>query len=429
MNYFDKTGMPFSSSLILKAAIVFVLLLASFTVHPASAKPTNEDELKTIFHLYNSGDYIGAVSHEESVDLLIEEKIEKVDVPVENLNLQPSEDFNIIEERVFESAVPNEQETIVQLNQHLAIKAASFALAVNDEIAVYLKDQKAYDETVRQLKLAFVSPEELEAWEAAQDSTETLPELKAGETRVTGLAFGEKISGYSLQAAPEQVMAVEQAVEFLLNERGVNVHVSKEQKIEEVYKHDTAEKEDGNLYIGESKVKVEGKDGKKELTFAIREENGQEVERQETAMEITEKPVGEVVLKGTKELPSVGTGKFEWPAEGGYISSKRGKRWGRWHNGIDIARPEGFAIKAADHGIVKAAGPAGTLGNRVIIDHQNGYETIYGHLKSIDVKKGQKVQAGTKLGKMGSTGRSTGVHLHFEISLDGKTKNPLRYIK
>jgi len=279
------------------------------------------------------------------------------------------------------------------------------------------------------LKLAYVSPEELEAWEAAQDSSEALPELKAGESRITDLSFNRKIAGLSQQAAPEQVMTVDQAVDFLLNEQKVSVNVSKEQKIEEVYKHDINEKEDKNLFIGESKVKVEGEDGKKEFTFAIREENGKEVERQEIAMEITEKPVGEVVLKGTKELPSVGTGKFDWLAEGGYISSERGKRWGRWHNGIDIARPDGFAIKAADHGIVKAAGAAGTLGNRVVIDHQNGYETIYGHLESIDVKKGDKVQAGVKLGKMGTTGRSTGIHLHFEISLNGKTKNPLNYIK
>ncbi|PSL40019.1 murein DD-endopeptidase MepM/ murein hydrolase activator NlpD [Planomicrobium soli] len=428
MNYTNKTGMLISSSNGFKTAIAAVLLLASFTVHPASAEPTENNKLKTIYHLYTSGEYIGATAHAESIETVIEEKIEKVDVPVEDLNLQESEDFQVIEERVFESVLPNEQETIANLNEKLAIRAATFTLAVNNKIAVYLKDLEAYEETVRRLKLAYVSPEELEAWEVAQDSSEALPELEAGGTRITGLSFNAKISGLSQQAAPEQVVTVDQAVDILLNEHKVAVNVRKEQKVEEVYKHDINEKEDGNLFIGDSKVEVEGKDGKKEFTFAIQEENGKEVAREETAMEITEKPVGEVVLKGTKELPSVGAGKFEWPAEGGYISSKRGKRWGRWHNGIDIARPDGSAIKAADHGIVKAVGPAGTLGNHVIIDHQNGYETIYGHLKSIDVKKGQKVQAGTKLGKMGSTGRSTGIHLHFEISLDGKTKNPLDYI-
>ncbi|RLQ89680.1 M23 family metallopeptidase [Planomicrobium sp. Y74] len=137
----------------------------------------------------------------------------------------------------------------------------------------------------------------------------------------------------------------------------------------------------------------------------------------------------ELVLKVAKALPSVGTGKFVWPAQGGYISSKKGPRWGREHKGIDIAQPEGFDILAADHGVVKAAGADGTFGNRVIIDHGNGYETIYAHLKTIDVQVGDKVPQGTKIGVMGTTGRSTGIHLHFEISKNGTTKDPLSYVK
>lgn len=137
----------------------------------------------------------------------------------------------------------------------------------------------------------------------------------------------------------------------------------------------------------------------------------------------------ELVLKGAKALPSVGSGNFVWPAQGGYISSEKGPRWGRQHKGIDIAQPEGFDILAADHGVVKAAGADGTFGNRVVIDHGNGYETIYAHLKSMDVKVGDKLPQGTKIGVMGTTGRSTGIHLHFEISKNGATKDPLNYVK
>ena len=164
------------------------------------------------------------------------------------------------------------------------------------------------------------------------------------------------------------------------------------------------------------------------VSYTIREENGQQLERVAGEEEVLKEPVEEIVLKGTKELPTVGTGEFAWPAEGGYISSGRGQRWGRMHNGIDIAQPDELTIKSADHGIVKAAGAAGTFGNRVVVDHQNGYETIYAHLSSIDVRVGDKVPKGTKLGNMGSTGRSTGLHLHLEISLNGVTQNPLNYI-
>lgn len=144
-------------------------------------------------------------------------------------------------------------------------------------------------------------------------------------------------------------------------------------------------------------------------------------------------PVEQLVLNEVKEVevketPSVGTGELVWPAQGGYISSEKGPRWGTEHKGIDIAQPDDFDIVAADHGVIKAAGEDGTFGNRVIIDHNNGYETIYAHLDSIDVKVGDKVAQDTKIGVMGTTGSSTGIHLHFEVSHNGVVENPLDYI-
>ncbi|MHC8523890.1 M23 family metallopeptidase [Rossellomorea sp. H39__3] len=79
-----------------------------------------------------------------------------------------------------------------------------------------------------------------------------------------------------------------------------------------------------------------------------------------------------------------------------------------------------------DNGVVESAGwNDGGYGNKIVIDHQNGYKTIYGHLASISVKAGQKVEQGQKIGVMGDTGQSTGVHLHIEVYKDGKMLNPL----
>ncbi len=102
-------------------------------------------------------------------------------------------------------------------------------------------------------------------------------------------------------------------------------------------------------------------------------------------------------------------------------------RWGRYHKGIDIARPWDYTIKAADNGVVVSAGWAGSYGNRIIIDHQNGMRTLYAHLSQINVSVGQTVAAGQKIGVMGSTGNSTGVHLHFEVYKNGVLQNPLSY--
>lgn len=119
-------------------------------------------------------------------------------------------------------------------------------------------------------------------------------------------------------------------------------------------------------------------------------------------------------------------GVFVWPASG---SISQGFRW--YHRGIDIANKAGPAILAADSGKVTQAGwPDGSgYGNRVVIDHGNGLQTLYAHLSKVYVAVGQTVRRGDQIGQMGSTGRSTGVHLHFEIHKNGTPVDPLSYLK
>jgi len=98
------------------------------------------------------------------------------------------------------------------------------------------------------------------------------------------------------------------------------------------------------------------------------------------------------------------------------------------HNGVDIAAPFGSAVSAAAPGTVIFAGPRGTAGNTVIIDHGNGYHTYYMHNSALNVRNGDRVVPGQAIAKVGSTGRSTGNHLHFEVrkmSKDGKTWVPV----
>jgi murein DD-endopeptidase MepM/ murein hydrolase activator NlpD len=98
------------------------------------------------------------------------------------------------------------------------------------------------------------------------------------------------------------------------------------------------------------------------------------------------------------------------------------------HPGLDLAAPAGTQVTAAAAGKVTHAGPAGTYGNLVTIKHANGLETRYAHLSSVDVQKGAEVLPGTPIGKVGSTGRSTGPHLHFEVRQDGKLEDPKGYL-
>ncbi len=132
--------------------------------------------------------------------------------------------------------------------------------------------------------------------------------------------------------------------------------------------------------------------------------------------------------KGTKQVSNQGTGSLGWPAVGGTITSKMGPRWGSYHKGIDIAGVGNRSILAADNGTVVQAGWDGAYGNRVVINHNNGLRTTYSHLSSISVSSGQTVKKGQTIGQMGATGRSTGVHLHFEVYKNGSLVDPLNYI-
>ncbi|TXH01670.1 MAG: M23 family metallopeptidase [Candidatus Moraniibacteriota bacterium] len=119
------------------------------------------------------------------------------------------------------------------------------------------------------------------------------------------------------------------------------------------------------------------------------------------------------------------TGNFVWPAFGRIT---QGYRW--YHPAVDIANRDGGAILAADAGTVVVAGwSSAGYGNHIIIDHGNGYKTLYAHLSSLAVIVGQRVARGATLGQMGSTGRSTGTHLHFEIHGPSGKVDPLGYLK
>ena len=113
----------------------------------------------------------------------------------------------------------------------------------------------------------------------------------------------------------------------------------------------------------------------------------------------------------------------------GSISSSFGMRWGKMHKGIDIAASFGATINAVLDGTVNYAAWQDGYGNVIKINHGGGIETTYAHCSVINVKKGEVVKLGEKIGEVGSTGNSTGPHLHFEVRENGEPINPQKYIK
>ncbi|NQX46649.1 M23 family metallopeptidase [Paenibacillus tritici] len=181
------------------------------------------------------------------------------------------------------------------------------------------------------------------------------------------------------------------------------------------------------LPAGKRKVVRPGQTGLKTMQYRLTKENGQVVQEEWLGQSVVKAALPEVVYSGTKVVGE-GTGMFAWPVSGAMISSSYGERWGRAHKGVDLVSGN-RTIKAADAGTVSFAGVQSGYGNVVIVDHNNGYVTYYGHLSRISVSAGQKLGQGSQIGIMGSTGRSTGTHLHFEIRKNGTAINPMKYLK
>lgn len=181
------------------------------------------------------------------------------------------------------------------------------------------------------------------------------------------------------------------------------------------------------MRAGETKVISLGESGLKTMKYRVTKENGEVVEEEWLGQEVIKESKPKIVVAGTKIVRGIGTGDFAWPVSGAKLTSSFGQRWGRTHKGIDLVSSN-KSILSADDGIVIFAGTKSGYGNAIIVDHQNGYQTLYGHLSKISVEKGQTVEKGSKIGVMGNTGRSTGTHLHFEIIKDGDVQNPLKYL-
>jgi murein DD-endopeptidase MepM/ murein hydrolase activator NlpD len=220
-----------------------------------------------------------------------------------------------------------------------------------------------------------------------------------------------------------QMLVVEEAIPLM------SVKTTSTKVAEEPIPYKTEYVNDNTLLSGVQKVKVKGVEGKKEVTTETVSIDGK-VQSATVLQEVSlSEPTTEVVRLGTKQRAPTGTYIIPYH---GTITSRFGARIFRgrydFHTGIDFAGPKGSIIVASDGGTVTKAGWYGPYGYAVIINHGNGVQTLYGHTSKILVKVGQKIAQGEAIARVGSTGRSTGPHCHFEIRINGKAVNPAKYL-
>ena len=192
--------------------------------------------------------------------------------------------------------------------------------------------------------------------------------------------------------------------------------------------------EDNSLFRNQRVVVEQGVTGEKAVTYNITMRNGYPDDSYVVDELKLSDPSKAVVRIGTKTTLTRGSGGFNFGVVNGRFTGGFGYRNDPFtrrrvmHNGIDVAAPSGSAVRAYTDGRVITAGWTGMGGNGVIIDHGNGLVTAYYHLSRINVSVGQQVSVGQTIGGVGSTGYSTGSHLHFEVRINGRHVNPLDYL-
>ncbi|MBO7520159.1 MAG: peptidoglycan DD-metalloendopeptidase family protein [Clostridia bacterium] len=211
---------------------------------------------------------------------------------------------------------------------------------------------------------------------------------------------------------------------------GLHVKTTVNESHTEEIDYSTVTKEDADKLVGYKNVLQSGEKGIKTVKAGVVYINGEKTEETTLSVETVKEPVDEIVEVGTKK-PKTETVRFSsglcFPLPTGVweISCPYGKNG---HKGVDLRAPFGTPILAAASGTVIEASYSGSYGNCVVIDHGNGIKTLYAHASTIAVKVGDTVRAGETVALVGSTGYSTGNHLHFEIHVGENRINPQRYI-
>ncbi|WP_108672257.1 peptidoglycan DD-metalloendopeptidase family protein [Peribacillus acanthi] len=474
----DKMMGKSAKQVFIKAAAL-TFALSSMTFHHGFAK--EDKDIETIYHVYLKDEYIGRLSDTKAYETLLQNKIEEAKKQYPHMDFGADRDISLIEENVFE---PNHQSKKVldRLDKDMTVDAKAYAITVDGNPVAYVEDKLSANQALKALQLQYVTGQELAVAEERKKQAVTVSPLEEPGSRVSDVRFTKLTDIKETFVNPENILDVQKALTLInkgtLEEKkyevkegdvlssiasahkldmktilalnpgltedsmikaGMNLNVTitkplvevvveKEVLREQPIPFEKQVIEDSQLPKGETKTKQEGKNGQKAVYLSIREINGKPSAQSVLSEKVIQDAVPQIIIKGTKVIPSRGSGKFSWPAVGGYISSKMGHRWGKMHKGIDIARPTNRTIKAADNGVVIFAGRDGGYGNKIEINHNNGMVTHYAHLSSIDVNVGDVVESGTKIGVMGSTGNSTGVHLHFEVLKNGQHVNPLSYL-
>lgn len=308
--------------------------------------------------------------------------------------------------------VPDDPNVSVGFNKQVTLEDG---LYFKDSLQDYADVEEALSD-VKQAQKAYTVKNGDTLWDIAHKNDLTFRELCALNTNFKGEPLNEKSN---IREGDELIVTKEEAA--------LEVRITRIETREEEVAFAIETTKSNEYTKGTTKVLQEGQNGLRRVTFQnVYDTNNVLVEQTILSTEVIKEPVNKKVVQGTKKVKSstkfiTGSGQFIWPVPNYRYCS----RWyGGRHRGVDICAPAGTPIYASAGGTITKAGynkaGAGTgYGYSVIINHGGGYSSVYAHCLSLTVSAGQTVKQGQLIGYVGSTGRSTGNHCHFEIRLNG----------
>lgn len=412
------------------------------------------------------GSIVGIVKTQQQVDVIVENIYKEKSVDGLPLNCTNAIEFESIKAKKDE--IMEEAQIASILEKKLVFHYGAFCINVDGEAKVVLENMELAEKAVQEVKDSYLPvsgknyevnvievtvPEKISIEPIEVDREEILTYDNALEI----LQFGnEKVTYYKVEsgdslwtiaqkngmkvseleeANPDingTLLKIGQEVRLIKPEPAFNVQVKYEQVAKESISATVKYVNTDSLFRGQQRVEEAGSNGQKEVTYLVSVENGKVLEKSIVDEVVLEEPKTKVVAVGTKLMVASrgggGSGPLGWPLRG-YITSPYGYRSGGFHTGIDINGKTGNPIYASEAGKVIFSGWRGGYGNLVIIDHGNGVSTYYAHASQRLVSSGAQVNRGDLVARVGSTGNSTGPHLHFEVRINGQPDNPTKYLR
>jgi murein DD-endopeptidase MepM/ murein hydrolase activator NlpD len=436
-----------------KLLIKLVIILTIFTIMAAGASYVTAYE-----YSYN-GRVLGVVENQEDVLKLLDILTEQLSKEY-NTEVRIDKELDISFKKIISvnREIDDSEEVLKKLTYMQDMKAVAYGIFINDKREVIVSSKENADIILESVKNKFLNTSGNTKYEnigfaenieikvvqtklgRIQNVEDALKIIMTGaiQSKVHIVEPGDTFSGiakkYDIDSAilsqsnpgitPER-LSIGQEIVLTQAVPLITVQTIEVATYIEPIAYETKKENTNNLYSGEQSVKIRGKNGEREIVARITKNNGIEVAKTELKATIIKESVTQILLVGTKPPPPLqGTGTYIYPVVGARLT----QGYSSYHRAIDLAVPTGTKVRASDGGTVIFAGYSGSYGYMIRINHGGNRVTLYAHCSKLLVRAGDKVYQGQHIANSGSTGRSTGPHVHFEVLINGVQKNPLNYL-